>query len=268
MRLGLLASVLALGAACGRSEPLCAEPGDALTPELACAALDPARGYAEHLAARPLSGPPYQRFLEAWKSAAESDLAGVRAGLAAIVEQTAGADADVFEIARRRAHESWLVVHGRGALAGLEGPREHVRKHIGAWKVDDTHELVVSENDIEGWLRYGSLCREVQGGSALKVSMADKVGLYRAADRFYDEADLESRIAFVALGGAWLTMREAWLGASYEQQQAWIEDAPLPGPMFGTSHEYFDAVLAAGRAHTHADAWIDHFGALRTDPRP
>ena len=268
-RVGSLAAVLAMSLGCGKSEPLCADSTAELVEGLSCEEVLASVDFVEYLAARPMPAAARGRYVEAWKSAAGTDLAMARSALGRMAAYLDAREGEAFAEAERRGMESWRVLKGEGVLAGegLAVIRDHVRKHAGVWKVDDEHRLVVSENDVEGWIRYASLGREVQGAIPLRVSMADKVGVYKIAMERYEAEDRKGRVAFIALGGGWRAARDAWTAASYEKQQAWIASAPLPAPMFGTSPEYFRAVLEVAGTHAHATILDQQIAPLLYDPR-
>lgn len=267
--LGLVCLCLATTLGCSRGEPPCADPAASLVDGLSCADVLESVDFVEYLAARPMPKGAHERLMETWASAAKTDVDRVRGALTRIDAFMDAREGEAFAEAERRGSEGWRVLHGEGVLAGegLEDVREHVRKHIGVWKQDDDNRIVVSENDVEGWIRYASLGREAQGAIPLRVSMADKVGLYKAAMERFEQEDREGRLAFIAVGGGWTAARAAWMKASYETQQAWIAAAPLPPAMFGTSPEYFRAFLGVAGTRIHAEILNERLGPLLYDPR-
>ncbi len=129
------------------------------------------------------------------------------------------------------------------------------------WAFDDQEKLVLTESDIEGWIRYASLCREVQGGDPLRLSVADRVTAYKKVIARFDGGDRQEKIAVVSVGALWNGLRPEWHSASYEKQQAWIAAAPLPPPMTADSIGYFSAIVDASPV-SHAQALADVFGPL------
>ena len=93
-----------------------------------------------------------------------------------------------------------------------------------------------------------SLCREVQGGTPLRISVADKVTTYRMVEEKFEATDTAQRLAMLSVGAFWGEVRRRWKGATYEEQQEWIQFAPLPPPMTATSLGYFEAVLETNAA--------------------
>jgi hypothetical protein len=115
--------------------------------------------------------------------------------------------------------------------------------------------LVLTESDVEGWLRYASLAREVQGGTPLRLSVADRVALYERLRTEFKSGDRAEKIALVGIGPYWGSINAAWDLSSYAEQQAWAENAPLPPAMTAKSLGYAQAVfegdLGAHARHLH-----------------
>jgi len=111
--------------------------------------------------------------------------------------------------------------------------------------------LALTEFDVEGWILYTSLCHEVQTRQALKLSIAQRVEVYRmTAQRF--EAGTESEQAvLVSMGVFWPSIRASWQAASYATQQRWIARAPLPPIGDASALGYFEELLG-GPFEAHA----------------
>jgi len=141
------------------------------------------------------------------------------------------------------------------------------KRALAVWTHHDGDRLALTEADFEGWIRYASLCREAQGGSTLRISVADRVAVYKMlADRFAT-GTREERIAMSAIGGYWPQIREAWMGASFDRQRGWISAAPLPPPMTATSLGYAEAVFN-GDVAAHARVVIEHLGPFTVGGSP
>jgi len=121
--------------------------------------------------------------------------------------------------------------------------RRIVSPHLAIWARSDEEKLALTEMDIEGWIRLASLCREVQGGTPLKMSVASSEQIYRTLSAEFDGLKRDDQLGRVAVGPFWPEVEAHWKSASYEQQQAWIRVTPLPPPMTATSRAYVDAVL-------------------------
>ncbi|HMV67022.1 MAG TPA: hypothetical protein PKA64_09240, partial [Myxococcota bacterium] len=160
----------------------------------------------------------------------------------------------------------WALDHDGGALAGPAWARARavITDAVAVWSHDDAERLSLTEMDIEGWVRLASLCREVQGGPPLRVSIADRVELYHVArDRFTTGSPADRR-ALVAVGPYWSQVRNVWKAAAAERQQAWISRAPLPPPMTTESSGYFKAVLG-GDVEGLVRSVYDVLGPFRMD---
>jgi hypothetical protein len=118
-----------------------------------------------------------------------------------------------------------------------------LERALAPWSTDTEHKLLLTEMDIEGWIKYASLCREIQGGSPLTLSVADRVVLYRQIVSAFEGKSREEQLSVLSMGPIWPSMQERWPGVTYEIQQAWVEAAPLPGPMTATSLGYSGAVF-------------------------
>lgn len=141
------------------------------------------------------------------------------------------------------------------------------KRALAVWTHHDGDRLALTEADFEGWIRYASLCREAQGASALRISVADRVAVYAMLTDRFSTATREERIAMSAIGGYWPQIREAWKRAPYDEQRSWIAAAPLPPPMTATSLGYVEA-LFRGDVAAHARIVIEHLGPFRIGAAP
>ena len=119
--------------------------------------------------------------------------------------------------------------------------------------------VALTEADVEAWINYASLCREVQGGTPLRISVAARVGVYRDIRTRFETATAAEQVAMASLGATWPQVERAWRLADYEGQQAWIAAAPLPGPMTGRSGDYARTIVQ-GDVTGHVQALEVHFG--------
>jgi len=247
---GLAVSIVTLGAC--TEAPICPSDEGTVTTQspLTCAATRPAVRYAERLAARPLTALQARKLRLALAAWAERDPDAVTAAIAAasaedaLLMATAGPEA---AMARMGAVDA--VVGGRaGPFAGPEAAevRTAISESLAIWA--SSGGLHLTEMDVEGWIRLASLCREVQGGTSLKLSIADRVSAYRAVVAAFEASDEPTRRAMLAVGPVWPSIKARWQAGNYDVQQGWIASAPLPGPMEGVSLDYLNAVLSVDRA--------------------
>lgn len=246
---------LALLAGCGARID-CSDPealaAEHLDQRLSCEEAGRGVAYLQLLAGRPLTDPQRDRILRAIVASFRKDPQGTRDWLEALrVEGRAVEGGAGMEGAERRGTRVWRAVAGDGfpEHADLRAARDEA---LAVWARDDEERLALTEMDIEGWIHYASLCREVQGGGPLRLSLSDRVQVYRMVRTAFEEGSREEQIALLAIGPYWGQIREGWQMASYERQQAWIAAAPLPPPMTATSLGYLEAVLR-GDLPRHAE---------------
>jgi hypothetical protein len=182
-----------------------------------------------------------QHYVEvlAGRTARDPDLHQLRRGLVkryrrdadATRSQLAAVHADVerlnsltgLEAAEARSTLVLDGVRGKGALGPEDDKVKGVlERTVAVWAWDDEERLALTEVDIEGWIFYGSLCREAQEASPFRISVSDRVLIYRMLTDRYDAGTREEKIALSAIGPFWPELRELWLAAPYERQQAWI----------------------------------------------
>jgi hypothetical protein len=148
-----------------------------------------------------------------------------------------------FEAAKRRTALLYEWKTGAGLLGEESSVSRLFWSQVSVWAVEDSDQTVLTEMDIEGWIFYASLCREAQGGTPLRISVADRVTVYRMVEARFKDSRSGDRQALLAIGPFWGEIRRVWLRAAYEEQQSWIQIAPLPPPMTATSLGYFESVL-------------------------
>jgi len=150
-----------------------------------------------------------------------------------------------FDGAAARAAAVYDFEKGRGPVRPDDGAVRRLMDSVTAvWSTHDGDGLALTESDIEAWILYGSLCREVQGGGVLRISVADRVSVYSMALDRWRNGSRTDRIALASLGPVWSQVRDRWQVADFETQQAWIQSAPLPPPMTASSLGYLDAILS------------------------
>lgn len=246
--LGVAPLLVALLAGCfsdrvvceSREQILVDADGDALT----CADADTVVDWIEVLAARPADK---QRAMATagLRDRYRADPAGTRAWLEQVDEQRKQITAEKdFTAAERRSEVLYAVVKGQGLVTPDDGSLwKAVDKAISVWNTHDEDRLALAEADIEAWILYGSLCRQVQGAGVLRISVADRVTVYNTVGERWKHGTRTERVALTALGPFWHSVKNKWNLASYETQQAWATNAPLPPAMTATSLGYLEAVL-------------------------
>lgn len=247
MRALSLALVVAVGAC--STAPVCPTPETVLVTgasPVTCADAEVVPRWAAVLASRPLLPSQRERVLVSLRDRGETDPAAV---VAAVKDSRAALDALLGQqdlvAAEARSRALYDADHGLGPLPASRFPDGSAAavKAAAVWAFDDHDKLALSEADIEGWIFYASLCREAQGAGPLAVSVSGRVEVYRMIVDRWKAADRRGKIALTAVGPFWAGAKEAWAGASYDTQQAWIRGAPLPPPMTGTSTDYIRALL-------------------------
>lgn len=171
-----------------------------------------------------------------------------------------------MEGAEKRGHHVWQAQAEKGPMSTGDPDLGNIFAHtMSIWSSSDAEELALTEMDIEGWIFYSSLCREVQGAGPLNLSVSDRVVLYRLLCQRFKEGDRRQKVAYLAMGPYWRNIRSRWQSATYEEQQDWIAKAPLPPPMTETSLGYA-LTLLKGDLATHADVLHNVLGpfAMRT----
>lgn len=162
------------------------------------------------------------------------------------------------EAVRARGTAVHAALNGRGPATGDDLSRLQATL-LPVWGSSAAAQVSLSESDVEGWIRYASLCREVQGGTPLRISVADRVRAYRAVKERFATGSVEVQVAMTALGAAWPRVEREWKMSGYGDQQAWILDAPLPGPLNTDSVGYLAAIVG-GDVPGHVRSLEAHFG--------
>jgi hypothetical protein len=261
-------AVAAVAAGCDglRVAPECPAPETVISgagdDALTCADVLTVRDYSEVLALRPTTPADRRSIVFGLLDGYTADPIGTRAAVDRAGEVLSGLRSEVGAgAAEHRGSAAWSEVNGEGPLSANEKLRTVVVERLSVWFDDDEARLVLTEHDVEGWIRYASLCREAQGGGPLRVSMSDRVEVYRMLVDRYRAEPREGRLAILAVGAHWGGVRERWKAASYEQQQQWIARAPLPPPMSATSLGYIET-LFNGDLGAHAAALHEVLGPM------
>lgn len=264
---------LALGApACSWIVPqvACPEPDGVLADgaePLTCAEAEPMLEYGAQIAGRPILGVERSVLLFDLKAAYHRDPQALRADLAEAarirdeLRRKTGLSA-----AELRSTRAWEALKGEGPLTAERHPQalDSLKRRVAPWYVDDEEKLVLTEADIEGWLRYASLCREVQSGGPLKLSIGNREAIYKDLRVRFETVSRDEKIGMVGLGGFWGHIEDRWKAASYEEQQAWIQAAPLPPPMTASSMGYAAVVFETDMRQS-AEILHDKLGPFTLD---
>lgn len=246
---------------CADPEAVAARAGDRA---LTCREAGWAVEWVALLAGRPV--PPGDQRL-AWSAVAgrfADDPEGTRAWLDGLRRDGAAlADGLGIAGAEARAAAVYASHAGEGPIGPSDGALWALQKRaLAVWASHDADRLALTEADLEAWIRYASLCREAQGGGVLRLSVADRVTVYRVlVDRFQGGSRAE-RVAMAAVGGPfWRQVHDRWPAATFERQQRWLAAAPLPPPMTATSLAYAEAVFN-GDVARHAAALHEALGPM------
>ncbi|MEQ1507692.1 MAG: hypothetical protein ABMB14_36015 [Myxococcota bacterium] len=201
--------------------------------------------WIELLAGRPVAAGDRGLALTAVATKFSADPAGTRAWLQRLRDHgTSLAAAASPDAAVARATRVWQAERGQDLITSADGELWGVQdRALAVWAHDDGEQLALTEADLEGWIRFASLCREAQGGDVLRISVADRVTVYNDLIERFDTGDRRIQTAMVSMGYTWPIVRDRWKSATYEEQQAWIQAAPLPPPMTATSLGYAEAVF-------------------------
>lgn len=253
-------------AGCGPSID-CGAPGAVLAEaegaSLTCEEGEVVVDYIELLAGRPV---PRQDTLLALGAVAERFQAApeeTRAWLASVREAGVALAGTGLQAAARRSERVWAAERGEDLVKKSDGDLWNVQSRaLSVWAKDDREHLAMTESDLEAWIRYASLCREVQGAGVLRISVADRVTVYRDLIARFDEGDRDTKIALGSMGAVWRQVTERWQQASYDEQRSWIDAAPLPPPMTATSLGYAEAIFSSDVA-SHARALHEALGPFR-----
>jgi hypothetical protein len=250
------------------SPPVCTSADDWLVPGdegLSCADADVATRYVAALAGRPVRRADRALLLRDLGTSYQADAGAVRADLAAMratLVDLSGRNG--LDAAEARSARAWTDLTEGGPLRRHSQAARVLSSAIAVWASDDEEKLVLTEADIEGWIQYASLCREVQAGGPLKLSVAQREGLYRELRTRFRDAPRDEQVAMVAVGPFWQGVTSRWQAASYDKQQAWARTAPLPPPMTASSLVYAQEVLALPAVDA-ARTLHEHLGPIPLD---
>lgn len=224
-------------------------------------------GLITHLAGRPVSATD--------RAILRVGLVGeARADSAASATRMQGAAAELVELehlsgidgARIRGERVYEALDHKGVFA--DAPTEVgtvLSRAVSEWARSDEERLVLGESDIEGFLRYASLCREVQGGGPLRLSIGDRGLVYQALIKRFREGTALDRSSILAIGAGFWAARGDWKAASYDRQREFAVGAPFPPPMTVTSVDYALAIVA-GDLPAHAANLHATLGPLSITP--
>jgi len=166
--------------------PVCAEvgaelapavqiAGEQVAPSLTCEQAEVATRYVSVVAGRPIRRAERALLLRDLGAVYRSDSAGVRADLQAMASALAELrEATGLDAAQARSARAWSDLTTGGPLDRYPQGKRALAATVAVWASDDERGLVLTESDIEGWISYASLCREVQQGGPLKLSVAHR----------------------------------------------------------------------------------------------
>ena len=254
--------------ACTPSPPVCPTEQGTLTDADDAVSCADARGvipWIQAMSGRVLTPPQRERVLRALASHPPSEVRAALARVGTLME--ALGDQVGLDQAEQRSKAVHAATAGGGPMPRDDFPTvmSVFDAAVAVWERDEASGLVLTEMDVEGWIRYASLVREVQGGTPLNVSLADRVGMYRVVRERWKKAEPEGKVALASFGIHWPIVASAWKRASYDDQQAWIKAAPLPPPMTGTSAEFLEAV-SRGDVARHARILQRTLGPFQLQP--
>jgi len=264
--------LLALVLGCGSSAPTCSSPEQVLVDDgdgaLTCADVDKVEAWIELIAGRPLQHNGGPRLVEALMGRFRDDEAGTRALLADIEARGRALEATTgLKGGRARSEAAWAAHTGHSAIKEGDPLWNIQRDALSVWAWSNEEKLALTEADVEGWIRYASLCRQVQGGGTLRISVADRVAVYRVVVDRFEGGDRNDKLALVGIGPFWQQMHDRWNASPYERQQKWIGAAPLPPGMTTDSMGYLEAVLAGDLA-AHVTTMHDVLGPFSLNRGP
>jgi hypothetical protein len=249
---------------CG-SAPSCANGADVLVEaggqRLTCGEADVVPRYLARLSGRGLAQGDRGLALGAIGDKFTADPAGTRKWLEDVT--VAGAQLEGpqgLPGAEKLSHAVWQTQSGHGLISPSDDQLWNLsQRTLSIWGKDDQEQLALTENDIEGWIRYMSLCREAQNADTLKLSVADRVTVYSMVVDAFNGGTREQQVALVAIGPFWSEVKDRWQSATYEQQQSWLKSAPLPPPMAASSLGYAETLLQ-GDVARHARVLHEQLG--------
>ena len=245
----------------------CVAPPPCDDPALTCDAMQPMVGVVTALAGRPLSNADRDLLRMSLVAEARADAARSATRMQAAASELAELDGVVgIEGARLRSEHTYDALGGHGVFEDAPAQVGTVfARAVSEWARFDEERLVLSESDIEGFLRYASLCREVQAGGPLRLSIADRGLVYQALVKRFREGTSQDRTSMLAIGAGFWAARGEWAAASYDRQHEFSVGAPLPPSMTATSVDYALAIVA-GDLPAHAANLHATLGPLHVEP--
>lgn len=236
---------------------------DAAEDDLLCADIDGVTAWVELLASRSIGEREVELLRADWSRRFRDDAAATRTALSELgtARDTLGSRMGTAATTER-AEAVYSALHDGTALGEPDSRSVDVlRRAVNPWATDEANRLVLSEMDVEGWLKYASLCREVQGADPLRLSVSDRVVLYHAVVDHFEGHTRDEQLAVLSMGPIWPSLKAIWPQVSYDQQQRWVEVAPLPPPMRATSLGYAEVLLDSDLS-LHAEALHGGMGQL------
>ena len=176
LRSAAVSLLILLSSSCGLlgEEIVCASPDTVLSQQgqntLTCGDAAATRDYFQFLASRSLTPNQKGRLYTSLKSRHGNNPKQVRQQ---IDEAThiLGESRHRVGLARAefRSHSVWLARMSKGPFTEAHSVEWDIFENaVAVWARSDDEQLALTEMDIEGWIRFGSLCREVQGASPLR----------------------------------------------------------------------------------------------------
>jgi len=265
-------ALAALTACGGDTSPRCASPEQVLASvdgaQMACADVERVANYRHWMMQQRVSDAQTAELLSVLVRWFEREPAQASTWLSDLSEQLA--------VRQRATGMEGALVHASALYEVNKGVdlweraddsvRSNSAQSLLIWASDGEAQRVLTEPAIEAWIRYISLCRQVQGGGSLNLSVSDRAKIYGVfKDRFLN-GDASEREATVGFGPYWPEMEAAWQAARYTKQQQWIAEAPLPPPVTSTSLGYVEWFLDHGRLKDHVVTFHRVLGPLSTEP--
>lgn len=265
----VVGSVLAaawLSGCSGSSVPQCKAPETVLAQSqgavLRCSDATLVATYIEQLAARPLGPGVPTQITSALRVAFQAHPSATREQLRR-VQQVVSTRATSLDAAALRGHALWLARSDLGPIGPSDGTLWRIASRAVVFVGhDDTTKLALGEADLEAWIRYASLCNEVQGHGPLSLSIAQREAMYRTLKQRFATQGRDEQLALLALAPFWDDVRARWQAAPAAQQQHWLNQLPLSAPAGGSCEQLLSAPL-----HAHAAALHQAIPDLRVRPR-
>ena len=250
---------------CTSAEQVLAGEGDEA---LTCAHAAEVEAWIELLAGRSLQHNGGSRLPALLQQRYASDPAGTRALLKGIRERGAKLESTTrMKGGWARSQAAWEAHNGTSLIVEGDPLWNLQRDALSVWAWNDDEQLALTEADVEGWITYSSLCRQVQGAGVLRISVADRVTAYRILIDRFEQGDRNDKLALVSIGPFWPQIRDRWQASPNERQQKWIGAAPLPPPMTSSSLGYLEAIVQ-GEVASHAATLHDVLGPFSLNQGP